>query len=127
VQWSLAVIVLALVALPQTDLDQVVGVWRGESRCVAEHTACVNETVVYYITAVAGKPDVVSIRADKIVNGQAGTMGTSEWKHDVAHHLLTCDTPRQNWLLKIDGNTMSGTLTLADKTLVRRVTLKKDR
>jgi hypothetical protein len=125
VQWTLVLMVLALVAFPQSDPDQVAGVWRGESRCALERTACVNETVVYYITAIPDKADVVSIRADKIVDGQALTMGTGEWKHDAARHLLTWDTPRQTWLLKIEGNAIVGTLTLADKTIVRRVTLKK--
>jgi hypothetical protein len=107
--------------------DQVAGVWRGDSLCASDGTACVNERVVYYITAIAGKAGVVTIRADKIVNGQAVTMGTAEWTHDTEHHTLIWETPRQTWLLKIDNDAIDGTLTLADKTVVRRMRLKKDR
>ena len=52
------------------------GVWRGESICVQQGTACNNEHVVYYIDAIPDHPDQVQIRADKIVNGKAITMGT---------------------------------------------------
>jgi hypothetical protein len=42
-------------------------------------------------------------------------------------HTLTWETAPRTWLLKIQGDTMEGTLTLTDKTVVRRVTLKRDR
>jgi hypothetical protein len=91
VRWTLVLIVLALAAFAQSASDQVVGVWRGESRCVSDRPACVNETVVYYITAIRDKADVVSIRADKIVSGRAVTMGTSEWTRDLARHVSLAD------------------------------------
>jgi len=117
---------LAIASAPQSS-QSLAGVWRGESTCGLNRPACVDEHVVYYISAIAKKAGVVSIRADKIVNGQAVTMGVSEWKLDAEHHTLTWQTPRQTWLLRISSDTMDGTLTLADKTVVRRVTLKKDR
>jgi hypothetical protein len=86
----------------------------------------VDERVVYNVSAIPEKAGVVSIRADKIVNGQAVTMGTGEWILDAEHHTLTWETPRQMWLLKIEGHTIEGTLTLADKTVVRRMSLKRD-
>jgi hypothetical protein len=107
--------------------DRVVGVWRGESICGSNRPACVDEHVAYHISAVAQRSGVVSIRADKIVNGRAETMGVSEWTVDSERHELTWETHRQTWLLKIKGDTMEGTLTLADKTVVRRVTLKRER
>jgi hypothetical protein len=55
------------------------------------------------------------------------TVGTGEWQYDAQHHTLIWETPHQTWLLKIDGDTIEGTLTLADRTVVRRMTLKKDR
>jgi hypothetical protein len=39
---------------------------------------------------------------------------------------LEWSTPKQVWLLKIAGDRIEGTLTLADKTIFRRMTLKKD-
>jgi hypothetical protein len=119
--------VLAVSAAPQSTHDQIAGTWRGESLCASNRTACVDEKVVYYISAMAEHPGVVSIRADKIVNGQAITMGTGEWKYDTEHHALIWETPRQTWLLKVEADTIEGTLTLADNTVVRRMTLKKDR
>jgi hypothetical protein len=126
-RYAFAFAMLAFVAAPTSAQDQVAGVWRGESICASDRAACVDERVVYYISVIAEKPGVVSIRADKIVNGQDVTMGTGEWKHDAEHHALVWDTPRQIWLLKIEGNTIKGTLTLADKTIIRRMTLVRDR
>jgi hypothetical protein len=125
-RFALAFTVLAVLAAAQSPEGQLAGVWRGQSICVAaDRGACTDETVVYYISAIAGKAGIVSIRADKIVNGQAVTMGTSEWKHDAERHTLTWETAPRTWLLKIQGDTMEGTLTLTDKTVVRRVTLKR--
>jgi hypothetical protein len=118
---------LLTVAAAQSTGGQVAGVWRGESICAADRGACVDEKVVYDISPIPEKTGVVLIRADKVVNGHAVTMGTGEWKHDAAHHTLSWETERQTWLLRIDGDTIDGTLTLADRTVVRRMTLKKDR
>ena len=65
------------------------------------------------------------IRADKIGNGQPNTMGTGEWKHDAERHVLVWEMPPQTWLLNVKGTAIEGTLTLADKTVVRRMTLKE--
>jgi hypothetical protein len=126
VRFAVVLTVLAVVAAPGLALAQVAGVWRGESICASHGGVCVDERVVYYISAIAEKAGVVSIRADKIVNGQAVTMGTSEWILDAEHDTLTWETPRQTWLLKLEGHTIEGILTLADKTVVRRMTLKRD-
>jgi hypothetical protein len=73
-QFAFGLTVLALVAAPQLTQGQVAGVWRGDSICGSDRAGCVDEKVVYYIGVTAGKEGVVSIRADKIVNGQAVTM-----------------------------------------------------
>jgi hypothetical protein len=125
-KFAFGLTMLAVVAAPQLTQGQVIGVWRGDSICGSDRAGCVDEKVVYYIGAIAAKAGVVSIRADKIVNGQAVTMGTGEWKYDAQHHTLIWETPHQTWLLKIEGDTIQGTLTLADRTVVRRMTLKKD-
>jgi hypothetical protein len=121
------VTLLALSVPLQPATNQIVGVWRGDSVCVSNSGACVDEKVTYYIDLVANSAHVVSIRADKIVQGRAVTMGTGEWQYDADHHTLTWETPRQTWLLMVTGESIDGTLTLADKTVVRRVTLKRDR
>ena len=105
----------------------VVGVWRGESVCASSAGACHNESVVYYVKEVANRPEVVFIQADKIVDGRAVTMGSSEWRYDRAGATLEWRTDRQTWRLKVIGNRMEGTLTMADGTVFRKVTLEKDR
>jgi hypothetical protein len=106
--------------------SSVVGTWRGQSRCVTDAPACQNESVVYYIQDVPDRPDQVLIRADKIVDGKAITMGTGPWQHDRRQHTLELSAPQRVWLLKITGNHIEGTLTLADKTVFRKMALAKD-
>ena len=103
------------------------GVWRGASICTATDSACRNETVVYTLTDVPDHPDEIQIRADKIVDGQTVTMGSGTWHFDRLNATLEWVSPRQTWSLKIAGTRMSGTLTLADGTIFRRMTLLKDR
>jgi hypothetical protein len=93
---------------------------------VTDTSACHNESVVYYVKDVPDRPEVVLIQADKIVDGKAVTMGTGPWQHDRARQTLEWRSPQHVWLLKITGNRMEGTLTLADKTVFRKMTLAKD-
>jgi hypothetical protein len=74
-RFAFVLTVSSVVAAPTVIQDQVTGVWRGESICAAGRGACVDEQVVYYISAIADKAGVVSIRADKIVNGRAHDHG----------------------------------------------------
>ena len=106
--------------------DSPMGVWRGDSLCTTDAPACKNEKVVYYIEAVADKPGYVSIRADKIVDGKASTMGISEWEYNQAKQTLSWQANQRLWLLTINGKRMEGTLTVPGNVIFRRVTLKKD-
>ena len=82
--------------------------------------------MAYYIADVPNRPDLVTIRADKIVDGKAVTMGTGQWTYDRAHGTLEWRTNERVWLLVLHGNRIEGTLTLADKTVFRKMTLNKD-
>ena len=53
-------------------------------------------------------------------------MGAGEWQYRATQRSLELKMPRQVWLLNISGNRIEGTLTLADKTIFRRMTLSKD-
>jgi hypothetical protein len=106
--------------------DAPIGVWRGESLCAGSAPSCHQEQVVYYIEAIADKPDSVLIRADKIVNGSAITMGSGRWKYDAAKHTLAWETAQRVWLLHIEGKRIEGTLTMPDGVVFRRLTLAKD-
>ena len=108
------------------EASSVAGTWRGQSICATDNPVCQNETVVYYIKDVPDRPDLVFIQADKIVNSKAITMGSGQWRQDRAQHTLEWRMPQRVWLLKIAGNRIEGTLTLADKSVVRKMTLSKD-
>jgi hypothetical protein len=109
------------------ETSGVAGTWRGESACVTDAAACHNEKVVYHIKAVPNRSDVVLIQADKIVDGKAITMGTGQWQHDRVRQTLEWSMPQQVWLLKITGSRIEGTLRLADGTVLRKMTLDKDK
>ena len=106
--------------------DSPIGVWRGESICTSGATTCHDEKVVYYIEAISGKPDLVSIRADKIVDGKAITMGTGPWKYDREKQTLSMEMSQRLWLLTMKGKRIEGTLTLPDDVVFRRMVLTKD-
>ena len=109
-----------------SDESLLVGDWRGDSTCVVRESACHDEDSLYHFTKVAGKPGVYSLKADKIVNGQAVTMGTSDCSYDAKAQALECAIAdrailRFTW----EGQEMHGTMTLTDKTLWRKLALKK--
>jgi hypothetical protein len=111
----------------QGDTNSPIGVWRGESLCTSSKpSACKNEKVVYYIEAAANRSDQVMIRADKIVDGQAVTMGEGPWDYDAAKHTLGMGPDGRRWLLKIAGKRIDGTLTMSDGEIFRKMTLTKD-
>ena len=107
------------------DAAQLVGDWAGESICQMKNSPCHDEKVVYHI-AKGRDPDHVTIRADKIVAGQAINMGTGDYIYDRGHSTLLNETEGRAWRFTVQGNTMAGTLTMPNKTVYRRVTLKKE-
>ena len=124
----LAAVVLSLSALAQNidDESKLVGNWSGESKCTGDRSACHDETVVYHIAKLSGKPGWMSISADKIVNGEPVNMGSLQFQYGAPNHSLTCEYAQGVWRLKVEGLTMEGTLTLTDKAIGRRVKLKKE-
>ena len=112
--------------LASAEASGLAGTWRGDSVCATEASACHNERVVYYIKEVPNRPNLVSIQADKIVEGKPITMGTAEWEYDRVRSTLEWRMPKQVWLLKITGSRMEGTLKLIDGTILRNMSLKKD-
>jgi len=104
----------------------LIGDWRGDSICVVRESACHDEDSLYHITQVPEKAGRFSLKADKIVGGKAITMGTSECSYDAKERVWECAIPTGSSLrFTVEGNTLQGTMTLADKTLWRKITLKK--
>ena len=108
------------------DESVLVGDWRGDSICQVHPSACHDEDSLYHFSKVAGKPGAYSLKADKIVNGQAETMGTLDCSYDAKAQALECTIPERAILrFTWEGTEMHGTMTLTDKTLWRKLSLKK--
>ncbi len=127
VVFAAALALCFVVARSQQAHSSAVGTWRGESICTDKsRTACKNEVVVYRFEEVAGKQNVLTLLADKIIDGRRVPMGKLECEYDEAAGTLSCEfTIRQThglWEYKVSGDTMDGTLVLLPaRTLGRRV------
>jgi len=127
-------LVPAAVAIPQNtpanassndDGSKLAGTWRGDSLCVEKGTGCHDEVAVYRITTIPGKRGYLVVTGGKVVDGKEIVMGSGEWRYDSAKRTLTVELPRGVITLKLDGDKLEGTFTLPDKTVLRRITLKK--
>ena len=105
--------------------SKLAGTWRGDSLCVEKGTACHDEVAVYRIAAIPGKPGALLVSGGKVVDGKEIVMGTGEWRYDSAKRTLSVELPRGVITLKADGDKLEGTFTLPDKTILRRIALKK--
>jgi len=108
------------------DESDLVGNWSGESICQDKNSPCHDEKNVYHISR-SKKPGILTISADKIVDGKAINMGNIDFKYDKENKTLTSESDRAVWKFVVNDKTMEGTLTLMPgKRLFRRVTLRKD-
>ena len=112
------------------DGSKLVGNWTGESVCVGNHPACHDEKVIYRITRPPDAKGIVSIAADKIVDGKPEPMGVLDFKYDGAKGTLVGEFTNARyhglWEYTVKGNTMEGTLTLLpSKEIVRHVKVRK--
>jgi hypothetical protein len=132
--WLAGSLVFALVAIPQntpatasaTDEEsKIAGTWRGDSVCVEKDTSCHDEIAVYRIAAIPGKRGYLTVTAGKVVDGKEIVMGSGEWRYDSGMHTLIVELPRGVITLKIDGDKIEGVFILPDKTVLRRIALKK--
>ena len=63
----------------------------------------------------------------KVVDGREVVMGSGEWRYDASTRTLSTELPQGDIILVANGDKMQGTLTLHDKTVIRRITLKRER
>lgn len=108
----------------KSSADDIAGVWRGNSTCMIKDSPCHDEVNVYRIARVAGKPGLMTVTGAKIVDGREIVMGSSDWKYSADKHTL--DSPDGAIHLDLNGDKIEGALTLADKTIYRRIHLKKE-
>ena len=116
------------------EISKLIGDWSGESICANKEKfpACNDEQVVYHVVAAPGKTDTVTITADKIVNGKPEAMGTFDFVYDARGQTLTSEFKNDRvhaiFELAVKGDLLEGTLsTLPERTLVRRIKVKKDK
>lgn len=115
-------------------VDEIVGAWSGSSVCVDRQAApaCSDEQVLYEIGASPGKPNTVTVKADKVVDGKRVPMGVLDFTRDAKSGNWTSEfeNPRIHalWRLTVNGETLRGTMVLLpSKAVVRRVDLKKEK
>ena len=114
--------------------DEIVGTWSGSSICVDRQAApaCSDEQVFYEIGASPGKPNTVTVKADKVVDGKRVPMGVLDFTHDAKSGSWTSEfeNPRVHalWRLSVNGGTLRGTMVLLpSKAVVRKMELKKEK
>ena len=132
---SASVIIQAVTVQEKQDseISKLVGNWSGESVCVDKEKfpACHDERVIYRVAA-SSKADVLTVTMDKLVNDKPETMGALDFVYDAEKQTLSSEFTRNNrhgiWEFIVKGDTIEGTLTtLPDKSLVRRVRVRKDK
>lgn len=109
----------------QKSQTEPLGVWTGSSICQQRQSACRDESVIYTITAGDKNSRVVRVSADKVVDGKRINMGSGDYDFDPASHTLSHSDQYGAWKLTVNRDELSGTMTLPDGTLFRRVSLKK--
>jgi len=92
---------------------QLIGLWRGTSRCTdrAAAPACHDETVVYEFTAGA-QPGTVHWAADKVVDGQRHRMYEFDLVYDGPEACWKTEFNSGRgivWRLSVNGTHLSGT------------------
>lgn len=105
--------------------SKITGTWRGESLCVDKNSGCHDEIAVYRIATIAGKTDALLVSGGKMVDGKEVVLGKGEWAYDRPKSTLMVDLPMGAITLKQEGDTLKGTYVLHDKSVLRRITLKK--
>ncbi len=104
----------------ETAID---GTWQGTSICQVKPSPCHGETVVYRVRQTG--PDSHRIRAYKIVSGHEVFMGEiiGTYTSETTFKAQSLDRQQRTaiWTFTLNGNHMSGRLTLADGTLFRLI------
>ena len=115
-----------------SDITAIVGTWRGSSTCTdrVAAPACQDEVVVYDVRR-ADKAGVVTLAADKIVDGRRLPMGELDFAYDTKEGCWRTEfqTPRVHaaWCLVVEDTRMAGTLRLLPGgETVRKVQLRRE-
>lgn len=102
------------------------GTWKGTSICQVRPSPCNDEIAVYHISK-GTKPNTYHMLMNKLVNGVEEEMGENDYTFNAADNSLFCYNEKYRIAIKlrVNGNSMEGTLMSASK-LYRIIKLKKD-
>ena len=120
------VMVLLSIGLMAQTADAPLGTWEGESVCQVPKP-CTTEHVIYEIKSAEGGK--LTIKADKVVNGQREWMGDLTCTWSGQEQKLSCPMEGRkpgDWVFTLKGDTLTGTLvTRSEGVLYRKITVKK--
>jgi len=122
---------LIVVALLANDPRAVlVGTWVGESICTNVRPACHDEHAVYHVVIRDGKPGIVSMIMNKLVDGKEIEMGTLDFNVNRDATVLTAEFRHNElhglWSFTRTGLEMRGTLTVPPhEALIRNIHVAK--
>ncbi len=124
-----SLLLIAVTLAAQAPTSSPIGSWEGESVCQVPKP-CTTEHVIYEIKPGAGGQ--FTIAADKVVNGERLSMGTLTCKWSASEKKLACplDEARTpgDWVFTLDGDTLTGTLTVRDgNKLFRKVSAHRQK
>jgi hypothetical protein len=128
---SVVAVVMLVATKPLSPTDLFVGTWKGTSTCVGnpKYPACKNETVIYEVTRT-DKVDVVTLKADKIVNGERQWMGdlSFTWSEEKKRWISIMESRHGGgvWTFHINGKVLDGTLEDPNHDLVRKIAVTKE-
>ncbi|HEY1337388.1 MAG TPA: hypothetical protein VGF59_07745 [Bryobacteraceae bacterium] len=117
--------VLSATAQTPDAISRLAGDWKGDSICTAAAIGCRNEKVVWHVVRMPEKPGWVTVKGDRMENGKPVAMGALEFRYDEESRALVCEGPQGVWRVTVEENRIEGTLTRPDKTMFRRVSLRR--
>jgi len=102
--------------------DASLGDWRGMSVCQVKPSGCRDEDSLYHFTLAGSE---IQLRADKIVDGKAVTMGTSPCVRRAAGPLECRVSESATLSFDVHGDVMDGVFKMKDGTVWRKLTLRR--
>lgn len=114
------VLVTAVLQPVQRAAAQRTTVWRGLSHCVAANHPCPDEQVIYRVAAAADTSRRV-MSAAKIVGADTIDMGPLTLTRERGADTWVARLPMGVWRFQIVSDSLTGTLTVRDGTIMRRV------
>jgi hypothetical protein len=118
----------------QLRVEDVVGDWQGESKCVGHNPSCHDETSLYHFSALEDQPNKVHLAGDKLVNGKWELMGTFELDLDPVNATMTAEFPiprtggKGVLTFKVAGDKMDGVMTVyPENEIARKIHLERQK